>query len=113
MPAPAPQQPDPSKAGKWQSVFIFSSSPATGHLVLRGMTSEKFRWRVYGAGVPFYQEGTSSGDVLFQWVDLWVGWTGGFCSVDILTKSGVGVQAWYNAFPGRPPGMPPNGPPPN
>jgi hypothetical protein len=107
MPTPPPPKPTPTNAGRWQNVLVFSTAPPTAHVVLRGLTGGSFRWRVFGAGIPFYLEGvSSSAGAGVQSVDVWIGWTGGFCSVDVLTTSGAGVQAWFCAWPGRPPGMP-------
>jgi hypothetical protein len=106
MPSSPPTSPSPTTAGRWQNVFVFSSAPPTAHVVLRGITGEQFRWRVFGAGIPFYVEGTAFASPPIAFADVPVGWTGGFCSIDVLTASGTGVAAWFNAFPARPPGMP-------
>lgn len=105
-PAPPPSTPPPPGPPAWRSVFVFSGAPPTSHLVLRGRGGD-FRWRVFGAFVPFYLEGASNRDPSgLRYADIFVGWTGAVCSVDVLAPDNSVVEAWFNAFPGRPPGMP-------
>jgi hypothetical protein len=94
------------------SVFVFGGMPPLGHLILKSSFGP-FRWRCYGRGPPFYLEGQSSVIATVQTADVFVGWTGPFCSVDVMTTQGAMVAATFYAFPGGSPSSPSPAPQPH
>jgi hypothetical protein len=78
----------------WRSVFWFVFVPPGATLSLQG--SRTFKWRMYGGGLPFYQEGWSDA---YGEARLGVGWGISFVSVDCLLAPGETVRDQFVAFP--------------
>lgn len=87
--------PQPSGGGSaggptWKNVFVFSTALPSSRVVLNAQ-SGNFKWRCYGAGIPFGM----SGDSVNGTADVWIGWTGAFCSIDVFTNQNNFVAATF------------------
>ena len=90
--------PQPASGGStggptWKNVFVFSSAFPSFHVVLKAQFGD-FKWRCYGGGIPF----STSGDSANGRADVWIGWTGPFCSIDVLTSANNFVGATLAPF---------------
>jgi hypothetical protein len=83
-------------AQSWRSVFWSVFVPPRGMVSLQG--SRTFKWRMYGGGMPFYQEGWSDA---YGEARLHVGWGVSFVAVDCLLASGEAVRQSFEATPTR------------
>lgn len=88
MPAPGMSGAVAGKA--WKTIFVSSAALPSSRVLLHSQVAP-FRWRCMGAGVPFSSAGNSVG----QAAEVWVGWTGGFCAVDVLATPGDFVSATF------------------
>jgi len=78
----------------WRSVFWFVFVPPHARLSLQ--CSRTFKWRMYGGGLPFYQEGWSDA---YGEAQLHLGWGLSFISVDCLLAPGETVRDLFEACP--------------
>jgi hypothetical protein len=84
------------RAGEtWKNVWWFVGVPPTASVHL--FANRQLKWRMYGAGIPFYLEGHTDGG---GYAKLYVGWGIAFASIDVLTGPNDYVQAIFEAFPG-------------
>jgi hypothetical protein len=83
-------------AQSWRSVFWIVFVPPHGQVCLQG--SRTFKWRMYGGGMPFYQEGWSDA---YGEARLHVGWGISFIAVDCLLAPGELVRQSFEAAPRR------------
>ena len=81
----------------WRSIFWFVFVPPFARLSLQA--SRTFKWRMYGGGLPFYQEGWSDA---YGEARLHVGWGLSFVSVDCLLAPGETVRDLFEALPDQP-----------
>ncbi|MGZ3429351.1 MAG: hypothetical protein ACXVCV_22020 [Polyangia bacterium] len=80
----------------WRNVFWLVFVPPSGVVHLYGQ--RPFKWRLYGGGAPFYQEGWSDAR---SCASLFVGWGLSFASIDVLVAPDEHVRAVFEAFPSR------------
>jgi hypothetical protein len=80
----------------WRSVFWSVFVPSRAQVCLQG--SRTFKWRTYGGGLPFYQEGWSDA---YGEARLPVGWGVSFVAVDCLLAPGEVVRQSFEAAPTR------------
>jgi hypothetical protein len=78
----------------WRSVFWSVFVPPRAQVCLQG--SRTFKWRIYGGGMPFYQEGWSDA---YGEARLHVGWGVSFVAVDCLLTTGELVRESFEAAP--------------
>jgi hypothetical protein len=81
----------------WRSVFWVVFVPPHGQVRLQG--SRTFKWRMYGGGLPFYQEGWSD---LYGEARLHIGWGISFVAIDCLLGPGETVRQSFDATPEKP-----------
>ncbi|MCU1277284.1 MAG: hypothetical protein JWM53_830 [bacterium] len=80
----------------WRNVFWLVFVPPSGVVHLYG--ERAFKWRLYGGGVPLYQEGWSDPR---SCATLYVGWGLSFASVDVLVAPDDHVRTAFEGFPAR------------
>jgi hypothetical protein len=78
----------------WKNVFYYTSAPPTAYVTLDSPID--FSWKVAGAGIPFTMAGQSRNGH----ADVYIGWTGGFCAISVLTSPANSVTAQFHGFPG-------------
>jgi hypothetical protein len=78
----------------WRTIFWFVFVPPQAKLSLQA--SRTFKWRMYGGGIPFYQEGWSDA---YGAARLGVGWGISFVSVDCLLAPGETMHDLFEAVP--------------
>ena len=81
MPSPAPTPVRSIQGGVWTRVYTFWFPLAWQSVVIR-TSSSPFRWKVYGAGPPFYMEDRSSG-----FVEIPIGWANPYVEIHIRTDT--------------------------
>jgi hypothetical protein len=89
-------EPAPRAGETWKNAwtwFVWVPVTASVHL----FASRHVKWRMYGAGIPFYLDGYTDGG---GYAKLFVGWAGAFASIDVLTGPADHVQAVFEVFPG-------------